>query len=94
MDNRTEHETRQTGQALGEAAEHAKAAASHMSEKAKQMGERFGTAWESARSNMQEKTMAGARVTDKAIRDYPYASLGIAFALGLIIGVLANRGRE
>jgi ElaB/YqjD/DUF883 family membrane-anchored ribosome-binding protein len=39
----------------------------------------------------QESTIAGARATDKAIRDYPYSSLGVAFGLGLLIGLLAAR---
>jgi ElaB/YqjD/DUF883 family membrane-anchored ribosome-binding protein len=40
-----------------------------------------------------EKTVAGARVTDRAIRDNPYAALGIAFGCGLLIGLLVKPRR-
>lgn len=34
---------------------------------------------------------AAASKTDAAIREHPYAALGVAFALGVLIGVLATR---
>src|ERR1700760_410844 len=37
---------------------------------------------------IQAKTVAGAKATDKVIREHPYQSIGIAFGLGLLIGVL------
>ncbi len=40
---------------------------------------------------MQEKTVAAAKATDRAVREHPYQALGVAFALGLLIGVLASR---
>lgn len=44
---------------------------------------------------IQENTVAGAKVADKAIREHPYQSIGIAvgvaFALGLLIGVVTAR---
>ena len=40
-----------------------------------------------------EKTLAGARVTDRAIRDNPYAALGIVFACGLLIGWMVKPRR-
>ena len=51
-------------------------------------------ALESAKATCQkleEKAAAGARATDKIIREHPYQSIGIAFGLGLLIGVLVNR---
>jgi len=39
----------------------------------------------------QEKTIAGAKATDQAIRDNPYAALGIAFGCGILIGFLVKR---
>ncbi len=72
--------------------EQAKSAATEMAEKVKEASERMGSSWEEYRANLQEKTLAGARVTDRAIRENPYASLGIAFGIGLLIGVLATRG--
>lgn len=39
----------------------------------------------------QSKAVQGAKVTDQAIRTNPYASLGIAFGAGLLLGVLLKR---
>ena len=38
-----------------------------------------------------EKTVAGAKVADKTIRDHPYESIGVAFGVGLLIGFLVSR---
>ena len=35
--------------------------------------------------------IAGAKAADKTIRDHPYESIGVAFGLGLLIGVLVTR---
>ena len=43
---------------------------------------------------LEEKTVEAAKVTDKAIREHPYQSIGIAFGVGLLIGVLAMRYRH
>jgi ElaB/YqjD/DUF883 family membrane-anchored ribosome-binding protein len=40
---------------------------------------------------LEEKAVAGAKVADKAIREHPYQAVGIAFGIGLLIGVLATR---
>jgi len=45
----------------------------------------------SAYRRMGELGMAGARKTDETIREHPYESLGIAFGLGLLLGVLVAR---
>jgi len=42
---------------------------------------------------LQTQTVAAAKATDKAVRDHPYQAVGIAFGVGLLIGVLAARGR-
>jgi len=44
-----------------------------------------------AKTKIQEQTTAGARATDRAIREHPYESIGIAFGVGVLIGVLINR---
>jgi ElaB/YqjD/DUF883 family membrane-anchored ribosome-binding protein len=70
---------RETVQELGE---HAKA---------------VGTAaWERAKegcSAVQEKTIAGAKATDRVIRNNPYQAIGIAFGAGLLIGLLLKRNK-
>ncbi len=39
----------------------------------------------------EEKAKEGAKAADRVVRDHPYQALGIAFALGLLVGVLARR---
>ena len=67
-------------------------------EKIKELRNRVSSALETAKTTykkVQEKTVAGAKVADKTIREHPYQSIGIAagvaFGLGLLIGVLAAR---
>jgi len=55
---------------------------------------RLSSAIESAKATyhrLEEKAVAGAKATDKVIRAHPYESLGIAFGLGLLVGVLVTR---
>ena len=52
---------------------------------------RLSAAMQSAKANIQEKTTASARATDRTIRQHPYESIGIAFGVGVLIGVLINR---
>jgi len=72
-----------------------KATASDVSEKAREARGRLAGALESAKETLQEKAAAGAKAADKVIHDHPYRSLGVAsgvaFGVGLLIGVLANR---
>jgi ElaB/YqjD/DUF883 family membrane-anchored ribosome-binding protein len=63
-------------------------------EKAHDARERLKVALESAKGSLykvEEKAIAGAKVADKTIRDHPYESIGVAFGLGLLIGVLVSR---
>jgi ElaB/YqjD/DUF883 family membrane-anchored ribosome-binding protein len=43
---------------------------------------------------LEEKTVAAAKVTDQAVREHPYQAIGIAFGVGLLVGVLATRCRH
>jgi ElaB/YqjD/DUF883 family membrane-anchored ribosome-binding protein len=44
---------------------------------------------------LEEKTAAAAKAADKAVHDHPYPAMGIAFGVGLLIGVLVARsGRD
>jgi ElaB/YqjD/DUF883 family membrane-anchored ribosome-binding protein len=59
-----------------------------------EMRVRLSSAIESAKATyrrLEEKTVAGAKATDKAIRAHPYESLGVAFGVGLLVGVLVGR---
>jgi ElaB/YqjD/DUF883 family membrane-anchored ribosome-binding protein len=39
----------------------------------------------------QEKAVERAKAADRVVRDHPYQTIGLAFGLGLLIGVLARR---
>ena len=43
---------------------------------------------------LEQKTVEAAKVTDKAIREHPYESIGIAFGVGLLVGLVATRCRH
>ena len=63
-------------------------------EKAHEMRERLAQTLESAKATcrrLEEKAIEGARATDRVIREHPYESLGVAFGIGLLIGVLVTR---
>ncbi len=71
-----------------------KATAGQAGEKVGELRERLGSALESAKDtcqNLQENTIAAAKATDQCIRDHPYESIGVAFGVGLIVGVLIGR---
>ena len=71
-----------------------KATAGDMSEKAKHARVRLSEALDKAKGTyrrLEQTTIAAARATDKVIRDHPYESIGIAFGVGLLIGVLVTR---
>jgi ElaB/YqjD/DUF883 family membrane-anchored ribosome-binding protein len=42
---------------------------------------------------MKERAVAGARATDRVIRDNPYRSLAVVFGVGMIAGMIVNRRR-
>lgn len=63
-------------------------------DKAHAVRERLTGALEAAKRNcrqLEEQTLESAKAADKTIRDHPYESIGIAFGIGLMIGVLVTR---
>ena len=71
-----------------------KATAGQAGEKISEVRKRLATALESAKATchrLEEKTIAAAKATDQTIRDHPYESIGIAFGVGLLVGVLVAR---
>ena len=40
---------------------------------------------------LQDQTVAAAKATDKAVHEHPYQAIGIAFGVGLLIGVVTTR---
>lgn len=49
--------------------------------------ERGKEAW----GDMQDRAVAQARVADEVIRDHPYQSIGVAFGVGALLGILMAR---
>ncbi len=47
-----------------------------------------------AYERLEEKTVAAAKAADKTVHERPYQAIGIAFGLGLLIGVLAMHSRR
>jgi ElaB/YqjD/DUF883 family membrane-anchored ribosome-binding protein len=43
---------------------------------------------------LQEQTVAAAKASDRAVREHPYQAIGIAFGVGVLIGVLVGRGNR
>lgn len=74
------------------------ATAGDVSEKAKEARARLSAALERAKvtcGELQEQALASAKAAakkaDTVIRAHPYESIGVAFGLGLLIGVLVAR---
>jgi ElaB/YqjD/DUF883 family membrane-anchored ribosome-binding protein len=75
-----------------------KATADDVSDNVREARARLGTALESAKATYDEiqgqmvsSARAAAHKADAAIRENPYTCVSTAFALGLLIGVLAVR---
>jgi len=71
-----------------------KATAGQAGEKVAELRTRLAAALESAKvtcHRLEEKTIAAAKATDRTIREHPYESIGIAFGVGLLVGVLVGR---
>lgn len=71
-----------------------KATAGEAGEKVKELRSRLAKALESAKATcerLQDKTVEAAKATDHVIREHPYESIGVAFGVGLLIGVLVAR---
>jgi ElaB/YqjD/DUF883 family membrane-anchored ribosome-binding protein len=71
-----------------------KAGARELGERGVAARERLGAALEVAKDTqrrLQERAIASAKATNLMIREHPYESLGIAFGIGVLLGILANR---
>ncbi|HNQ88109.1 MAG TPA: DUF883 family protein [Verrucomicrobiota bacterium] len=75
-----------------------KATAGEVGEKAKEARSRLNAALERARTTcgqLEDQTLAtaqaAARKADTTIRSHPYESMGVAFGVGLLVGVLITR---
>jgi len=63
-------------------------------EKASELRERLSKTLETAKRTcrgLEEKAIDSAKAADKVIREHPYETIGVAFGVGLLIGVLTAR---
>ena len=59
--------------------------------------ERLSDALERGREaldTVQEQASEGAKAADKVIRNHPYQSIGIAFGVGALLGILLSRRNQ
>jgi len=71
-----------------------KAGMEDLSERGAAAREKLAAALEVARDTqrrLQERAVAGAQATDRIIRQHPYESIGLAFGIGLLFGVVMCR---
>ena len=65
-----------------------------MGEKAHEIRERLTETLDAAKRTyrrLREKSVENAKAADQTIREHPYQSIGVAFGVGLLIGVLVTR---
>jgi ElaB/YqjD/DUF883 family membrane-anchored ribosome-binding protein len=89
------HQAEDVGEHLLEDAQALLAATAHVAEeKVVEARKRLTAAIEKGKAawdTVQEKAVAGAKVTDQVIRDNPYKALAVAVGVGAIIGYLLRR---
>ena len=91
-------QTQSTGNDMGTLAEDARAlmaaTADVTGEKVSEARKRLAAALDSGKEiygRVRAKAVDGAQSADQAVREHPYQAMGIAFALGAIVGFLAVR---
>ena len=40
--------------------------------------------------DVKKRALSGIKTTDRALRTYPYQTIGIVFGIGILVGVLAS----
>ncbi|MCE2680525.1 MAG: DUF883 family protein [Burkholderiales bacterium] len=83
---------------LADAEDLLKAAASTSGERAAELREKALVSLRRAKEAMQdaqaavvEKSKAAARATDDYVHDHPWRAVGIAAAVGFVVGIMINR---
>jgi ElaB/YqjD/DUF883 family membrane-anchored ribosome-binding protein len=85
------------GSAVREGEELLNAVTGEHGEKSRALRAKLESAVEKAKAmyeRLEDKTVAAAKVADQTVREHPYQAIGIAFGIGLLIGVLAARSRR
>jgi ElaB/YqjD/DUF883 family membrane-anchored ribosome-binding protein len=95
MKTHTTHHKKDSDESLLEDAQALLSATAHVAEeKVMQARERLTAAIEKGKEawqNVQDKTVAGAKATDQAIRENPYKALAIALGVGAVVGYVLGR---
>jgi len=94
---KTEKTLNDLGTAVREGEDLLEKTTSELGEESRNLRARLQAAIDRAKAvyeQLEEKTVAAAKATDKAVHDHPYHAMGLAFGVGLLIGVLATRGRR
>jgi ElaB/YqjD/DUF883 family membrane-anchored ribosome-binding protein len=96
MESTNRGETQKALEDLGTAVEEGEASLKAMAgDKTGEARARLQAAIDRAKAvygRLQDRTVAAAKATDKTVREHPYEAIGIAFGVGVLIGVLAMRG--
>ena len=93
----TEKTLKDLGEAVREGEQMLKEAVGENGEQGHALRARLEAAVEKAKAmyeRLEDKTIEAAKATDKTIRAHPYEAIGIAFGVGLLVGVLASRSRR
>jgi len=93
-----EKQTHRDGNDMGTLAEDARAlmaaTADVAGEKVGEARKRLAAALESGKElygRVRDRTVEKAKVVDETVHEHPYQAIGIAFGVGLLIGLLVNR---
>jgi ElaB/YqjD/DUF883 family membrane-anchored ribosome-binding protein len=94
MQNETDKLVKDLRLVVQDAEDLIRATAGEMNEKTKQARARLAQTLEKAKESalqLQTTAVEKAKVADEVIREHPYESMGIAFGIGLLLGVFVNR---
>lgn len=97
MQNETDKLVKDLRLVVQDAEDLIRATAGEVNEKTKQARVRLSQTLEKAKEtaqDLQAKATEKAKVADEVIRQHPYESMGVAFGIGLLLGVIVNRGRD
>ena len=81
-------------QVMRDAEDLLKATAGQAGDQVNEIRSRLPSALESAKTDcagLQDKAAQAVKEADRVIREHPYQSLGVAFGVGLLLGVLLKR---
>ena len=93
-----EKQTHRDGNDMGTLAEDARAlmaaTADVAGDKVSEARKRLAAALESGKElygRVRDKTVEKAKAVDETVREHPYHAMGVAFGVGVLLGVLVNR---